>query len=38
MSFPIFNKVSSLKDDEVDRLEVEAWRHVELTNTNRTRI
>ena len=38
MSFPIFYKVSTLEDYEVDRLEVEAWQHVELTNTNSTRI
>ncbi|MDF2924850.1 MAG: hypothetical protein K0R57_3764, partial [Paenibacillaceae bacterium] len=26
-----------LEDDEVDRFGVEAWQHVELTNTNRSR-
>ncbi|OXB87123.1 hypothetical protein B9L19_17025 [Geobacillus thermocatenulatus] len=30
-------RVRSLEDDEVDRSEVEAWRHVELTDTNRSR-
>ena len=38
MRFPIFYKVRSQKDYLVDRLEVEAWQHVELTSTNRSRI
>ena len=38
MNFPILREVRFLVDYEVDRLEVEAWRHVELTSTNRSRI
>ena len=36
MRYPIA-RVRPLEDDEVDRAEVEAWQHVQLTVTNRSR-
>ena len=37
MRFPILNEVRPLRDDEVDRLEVEVQRCMERTSTNRSR-
>ena len=43
MRYPIANVsygymlVRPLEDDEVDRREVEVWRHMQLTRTNRSR-
>ena len=37
MRFPILYGVRPLEDDEVDRSEVYAWQHVQLTDTNRSR-
>ena len=37
MRYPSHKWVRSLEDYKVDRAEVEAWQHVELTVTNRSR-
>ena len=37
MRYPRSNPVRPLRDDEVDRADVEVWQHMELTVTNRSK-